>query len=52
VGVAGGDSNRVIFRDCRRQTLRGFRGQIPVVSKALKMLFLVYAAALAHVTRL
>jgi len=50
--VAGGDTNRVIFRDCRRKTLRGLRGQIPVASKALKMLFLVYAAALACVTSL
>ena len=50
--MAGRDLNRVIFRDCRINTLRGLRGQIPVASKALKMLFLVYAAALAHVTRL
>jgi len=52
VGVAGRDSNRVIFRDCRRNTLRGLKGQIPVASKALKMFFLVYAAALARVTSL
>jgi len=52
VGVAGGDSNRVIFGDCRSNTLRGLRGQIPVALKALKMLFLVYAAALARVTSL
>jgi len=52
VGEAGGDSNRVIFRDCLVNTLRGLRGQILVASNALKMLFLVYAAALARVTSL
>jgi hypothetical protein len=44
------DLNRVIFRYCRITTLRGLRGQIPVASKALKMVFLVYAAALGRVT--
>jgi len=50
--VASRDSNRVIFRGYRINTLRGLRGQIPDASKALKMLFLVYAAALVHVTSL
>jgi len=52
VGVAGRDWHRVIFCECWRKTLHGSRGQIPVASKALKMLFLVYAAALACVTSL
>ena len=52
VEVVGGDSNEVIFCDCQRNTLCGLTGLIPVVSKAPKMLFLVYAVALAHVTSL
>jgi hypothetical protein len=50
--VAGGDSNQGKIRDYRRRTMCGFRGQISVASKALNMMFLVYAAALACVTRL
>jgi hypothetical protein len=52
MGEAGRESNQVIFCDCRINSLPGLRGQIPVALKALKMLFLVYAAALAHVTSL
>jgi len=50
--VAGGDTNCVIFQDCQINTLCGLKGQIPVASKALKILFFIYAAALAHVISL
>jgi hypothetical protein len=49
IGVTCRDSNRVIFGDCRINTLPRLRGQILVASKNHKMLILVCAAALAHV---
>jgi len=50
--VAGGDSNQVIFRNSQISTFHALQGHIPVASMALKMLFLVYAVALACVTSL
>jgi len=52
VGLAGDNSNRVIFHICQIDSLYVSSGQFSFTSKTLIMYFLVYAAALANVTSL